>query len=514
MKEFVWIIFSVMGGGLFGLDIGVVGSVIDMNDFKARFEHDVWEFGLISGGMNIGAFLFCWTTSPLTKRFGRRDVIGVAALLFALFAFIQGTAYGFGHMFFGRVLSGGTIAICATVVPMYVAELAPSNIRGSLVSLNQSAIGFAIMMIYWIALSLKGRAGTGLGEDWRVCFYISAMPALVLGICIWFLPRSPRWLLTKHRIQEANHALRMCREGCSEEDIQKELEDMEKSIEREREFRDTNSSCFALCRPNTTIQSITMTAFLVQLFQQIQGINVIMYFGPMVVDGFGLNGTLFTGVVQTFNFGFTFISVFTVDRLGRRPLLLMGTGIMFLSLFLVAIIGVSNSEQREEDWVLRDKSLGYLCIMCFVAYLAAFAATWGPVGWLLPSEIFPVRHRESGMAVAAYGNWGSNALLGLFFPFMMKSAGFNTYFLFCFNCCAAAFFVYFMVPETKGVRIEEMELLFKYGEKSSKVRLAGNTGHMKNGDFDRIDVDDNDGSGLIQSSASLSGEDHHNAAVL
>jgi len=371
-------------------------------------------------------------------------------------------------------------------------------------------------MIYWIALSLKDNGGSGLAEDWRVCFYISAIPALVLGIGIWFLPRSPRWLLMKNRMQDALQAMRASREGSSEEDIKKELEAMEASITREKSFRES-TSCSALCKPSTTIQNITLTAFLIQLFQQIQGINVIMYFGPMVVDGFGLNGTLFTGVVQTFNFGFTFISVFTVDRIGRRPLLLLGTVIMFLSLFLVGIIGVANSTKDDvgddERWVLRSKPLGYVCIMCFVAYLAAFAATWGPVGWLLPSEIFPVRHRENGMALAAYGNWGSNALLGLFFPFMMQSAGFSTYFLFCFNCCAAAFFVYFMVPETKGVRIEDMELLFKYGAQSSRegkrneVRVAGNTGNMKNGDFNMIDVDDaddEDQSGLIQSSDKVS----------
>ena len=339
---------------------------------KHKHTQDVWEFGLISGGMNIGAFLFCWTTSPLTKRFGRRDVIGVASLLFALFAFVQGTADSFGHMFLGRILSGGTIAICATVVPMYVAELAPPEIRGGLVSLNQTAIGFAIMMIYWIALSLKDNGGSGLAEDWRVCFYISAIPALVLGIGIWFLPRSPRWLLMKNRMQDALQAMRASREGSSEEDIKKELEAMEASITREKSFRES-TSCSALCKPSTTIQNITLTAFLIQLFQQIQGINVIMYFGPMVVDGFGLNGTLFTGVVQTFNFGFTFISVFTVDRIGRRPLLLLGTGIMFLSLFLVGIIGVANSTKDDvgddERWVLRSKPLGYICIMCFVAYV-------------------------------------------------------------------------------------------------------------------------------------------------
>lgn len=389
--------FSVLGGGLFGLDIGVVGSMLNMEDFKRRFESDVWVFGLISSGMNIGAFLFCGIAGPLADAYGRRDTIGFTALAFTVLALWQGLSDSFAMLFVGRVLSGGSIAVCATIVPVYISELAPSEKRGALVSLQQSAIGFSIMFIYWVAWSIKGISTSGMLSDWRLCFYVSGLPSLLLGSGIWFCPRSPRWLLRNGRREEAKEALALLRIGREvsnsqeEAQVEEELSTIAEVLEKEAMLGE--SSCSALCA-TPAMRNVTVAAFLVQLFQQVQGVNCIMYFGPMVVDGFGLDGNLFTGVVQTCNFVFTFCAVCFVDSVGRKPLLKIGTGIMLTTMTIIGSIGLTDGKEKETgQHVLQHQGFGFVCILCFVIYLAAFAATWGPVGWLIPSEVFPLRHR-------------------------------------------------------------------------------------------------------------------------
>ena len=183
----------------------------------------------------------------------------------------------------------------------------------------------------------------------------------------------------------------------------------------------------------------------------------------MVVKGFGLDGNLFTGVVQTCNFFFTFLSVALVDKLGRKPLLLVGSVLMLITMGTIGTLGSIDGYRDAETnlFVMKHQSYGIVCILCFVVYLAGFAATWGPVGWLIPSEIFPLRHRSRGMVVAAYANWSSNAVLGLFFPAAMQYLGFATYFIFALMCVLAIAFVHLMLPETRGVLLEDIEKLFE-----------------------------------------------------
>tara|TARA_B110000208_G_scaffold63668_1_gene82552 strand:+ start:190 stop:2037 length:1848 start_codon:yes stop_codon:yes gene_type:complete len=543
---------AALGGGLFGLDIGLVGSIINMQDFQVRYEGDPWTLGFISAGMNIGALtIVLWT--PLVGRWlGRRDLIAAAGAVFVVMAVLQGFAWDFWSMMFGRVISGGAIAVCATAVPVYLAELAPTALRGALVSLQQAAINFTICFIYWFAFAIRGNAGP---YDWRICFFVSSIPALLLAATVCCFPRSPRWLLLRGgKEDEAWSALTRMRRSDGDE-VRFEFNDLLDQVSAEkrataamrrqranvgecgkrqrglalstapeaatlvsgssgdggkgaaaggigasaaaggstaadadsidadidapsrsgavgcvarglRSARSETGQCTSAYAElfRGAVLLPTCLAFAVQLLQQIQGINVIMYFGPRVVDGFGLPGNLYTGVVQTFNFGFTFAGVLTVDRLGRKPLLLAGSTIMLVAMLLIGVIGVIDGHFVEDAmnesggaWVLKTQGLGYVCCACFVLYLAAFSATWGPVGWLVPSELFPTQHRAKGMIVASMANWGSNALLGVLFPYVNAAIGFYCYFVFSCLCVVSIIFVAVALPETKGLKLEEVQ---------------------------------------------------------
>ncbi len=330
------------------------------------------------------------------------------------------------------------------IVPLYIAEISPADRRGALVSLNQLMITVGILLSY-----IVGVIFTPI-EGWRYMFGVALLPALILGIGMFMLPESPRRLFEHGHLDKARAVLGRSR---SPEEVDLELQEMDeiKRLEQEQ-ARVSYKELFApYVRPALVI------GIGLAIFQQITGINTVIYYAPTILQGVGFTEggaiaatALGVGVV---NVGFTILAVRIIDRAGRRPLLIIGLIGMVVSLVLLGVVFLQGSTSG---------AAGLLATVCLGLYIASFAISLGPVFWLMISEIYPLRIRGTAMSVASIANWGSNFLVALTFPVLLAAlGGAGSFWLFAVLGIVAWIFVYFRVPETKNRTLEEIEASFR-----------------------------------------------------
>jgi len=434
---------TATGGLLFGYDTGVIsGALLFIREDFAPLSP--FLEGIIVSFLLVGAVIGALSGGPLSDRFGRRPTTLLAAVIFGVGALAVAFTPNVGFLIFGRFLLGLGVGLASMIVPLYIAEIAPADRRGALVSLNQLMITIGILLSY-----IVGVIFTPI-EGWRWMFGVALLPALILGIGMFMLPESPRWLFEHGRLDRARAVLGRSR---SPEEVDLELREMEeiKRLEQEQARVSYKELLAPYVRPALVI------GIGLAIFQQITGINTVIYYAPTILQGVGFSEggaiaatALGVGVV---NVGFTILAVRIIDRAGRRPLLIIGLIGMVVSLVLLGVVFLQGSTSG---------AAGLLATVCLGLYIASFAISLGPVFWLMISEIYPLRIRGTAMSVASIANWGSNFLVALTFPVLLAAlGGAGSFWLFAALGIVAWIFVYFRVPETKNRTLEEIEASFR-----------------------------------------------------
>ncbi len=453
---------ATLGGLLFGYDTAVIsGTVGALNEFFVKpFELGETaanaRLGLVVSSALIGCIIGGIAGGLISKKMGRKNGLILAALLFLFSAlgssmpemFIKPIGegdYTFLYVFIGyRIIGGIGVGLASMLSPLYIAEIAPAKNRGKLVSMNQFAIILGMLIVYFVNYFIaKQGDDTWLNSiGWRWMFASEVIPAGLFLVMLFFVPDTPRSLVLKGQSEKALDILEKVNGKIEASNILNE-------IKNTVEHHSGKLFSFGI--------SIIVIGVLLSVFQQFVGINVVLYYAPEIFKSMG-SGTdsalLQTIIVGAVNLIFTVLAIQTVDKFGRRPLMMIGALSMALAMFA---LGTS---------FFLDKS-GMFALICMLIYVAGFAMSWGPVTWVLLSEIFPNKIRGKAMAVAVAAQWIANYLVSWTFPMMDKNSAliekFNhgfAYWIYGLMGVLAMLFIWKFVPETKGKTLEEMEKLW------------------------------------------------------
>jgi sugar porter (SP) family MFS transporter len=437
-RTFVYIAatFAALGGLLFGYDTGVISGaeLFLKNDFTlSTFALEVIVSGVLAGAA-VGALL----GGRLADLFGRRKLLIVTAIIFGAGGIVCAAATSPAILVIGRIIVGLGIGLASGTVPVYISEVSPADARGWQVSLFQLAITVGILLAYIVDYAFASIQG------WRWMFGLAVVPAAIFGMGMLFLPESPRWLARRGHHEKARAMLSRIR-GTS--DVSAELQEIERSLAHADE-RGRLSDLFA-----PSVRPALVVGIGLAIFQQVTGINTVIYYAPLIIQSAGISSEsgaiLATAGIGVVNVLMTIVAMWLIDRVGRRPLLLVGTAGM------VATLGLLGLAFRMSG---KSGALVWLAVISMMVYVASFAISLGPIFWLLISEIYPLKIRSSSEGLAAAFNWGSNLLVSLTFLTLLETIGSaRTFWLYGLFAIAAWIFSYFRVPETKGRTLEEIE---------------------------------------------------------
>jgi sugar porter (SP) family MFS transporter len=433
---------AAIAGFLFGYDEGIIAVARPLLD--SDYTMSPLVAGFMTAAVPLGALAAAIAAGPIADHFGRRRVLMFAAALFTLGALIASAITAIWMLVLARLVLGLAIGTAAVAAPLYIAETAPQKIRGSMVATYQLAITIGIVIAYLTGLLI---AGAGM---WRLMFGLGAVPGLLFLIGLAFLPESPRWLVLKRSAKEAQESLRRLR-GL-EWDIDSEMVDIVRTAQAEA---DRHAGYRTLLEP--TVRPALLVAMGLFFLQQLSGINAVIYYAPEIFQQAGFDSAdtrMFATIgIGTVNLLTTVLAIFLIDRIGRRPLLVLGfTGTA--STMLVIAVAI----------VYPALLPGKLVIGMLMLYIASFAISVGPLPHVLMSEIFPLRVRGPGMSAASISNWGFNFVVVFAFPLMLAGPGLAaTFTLFAVICLGGIVFTLTRVPETTGHSLEEIEKHLKSG---------------------------------------------------
>jgi MFS transporter, SP family, galactose:H+ symporter len=431
---------AALGGLLFGYDTGVIsGALLFIREALAL---SPTMQGIVVAIVLAGAAIGAAIAGTLSDRFGRRRVILAAAVLFVAGAIFSAVAGELASLLIGRFLVGLAIGFASMLTPLYLAEIAPARDRGAIVSLNQLCITVGILVSYLVGFALAPSGG------WRWMLGIGAVPGVILMIGMLILPESPRWLAGHGRMEDAGAALRRLRGGA---DVTNELRVLRTDIALEGQQL---ASWGELLSPR--LRRPLVIGIGLAIFQQITGINTVIYFAPTIFQSAGLPSAaisiLATAGVGAVNVVMTIVSIRLIDSLGRRQLLCWSLGGMAATLLLLAGVFYAGATGGS----------AWIAVLSVAAYVGFFAIGLGPVFWLLISEIFPLALRGRAMSLATVANWGFNLIVAVTFLDLVSAFGSaNAFLMYALLSVAALIFVVVEVPETKGHTLEQIELDFE-----------------------------------------------------
>lgn len=435
-SKFIIIVASVaaLSGLLFGYDTGVIsGALLFM---RGQFHLTPPGEGLVVSGVLFGATFSSMISGRLTDFFGRKKVIFGTAILFAVGSVVTAFAWSVPLLVAGRVVLGLAIGVASFAAPLYISEMSPANIRGALVAMNQLAICTGILGSYLIDYLFSGSG------NWPAMVAMGAIPAVALAVGILFLPESPRWLILNQNESLAAEVLKRIR---ATDKIDEELDEIKTSLSEEqgdwREF-------FAPHLRKALIVGVGMG-----MFQQFTGINTVIYYAPSIYklagftsDSFSILATAGVGLINVL---MTIISIALIDRLGRRPLLIIGNIGMGLSLAALSLSFLFHAS---------PEALKIVGIGSTFVYVGFFAISLGPVFWVMISEIYPLRIRGFAMSFATAVSWLSNLIVSFTFPVLLARLGVGpTFAIYTLITVASLVFCAVVVPETKGLSLEQIE---------------------------------------------------------
>ena len=445
---------AAVGGFLFGFDSSVINGAVD--SIQDHFELGSFFTGFAVAIALLGCAVGAWFAGRLADRWGRKKVMLLGSVLFIVSSFGSGLAFSVPDLMVWRVLGGLGIGIASVIAPTYISEIAPARYRGALASLQQLAITLGIFAALLSDAVLQNAAG-GASEElwlnleaWRWMFLVGVIPAVVYGVLALMIPESPRYLVGKHLDQEAADVLA---------NITGELDPHERVSEIRLTLRHESTASFDDIRgPKFGLQPLVWVGIFMAIFQQFVGINAIFYYSTTLWKsvGFTENESFTTSVITAIiNVGMTFVAILFVDRIGRKILLEVGSLGMFVSLLLAAV-AFSQATGSGDDVVL-PSPWGALALIGANLFVIFFAATWGPIMWVMLGEMFPNNMRAYALGISTAANWIANFTVTLSFPPLTRSVGlWFLYGLFAFFALLSYFFVRLKVRETKGMELEEM----------------------------------------------------------
>lgn len=436
-RRFVYVVTSVaaLGGLLFGYDTGVIsGALLFIGD---DFQLNPFLEGFIVSSLLLGAVVGAGVSGALSDRLGRRTIILIAAVIFAIGAVGAGLSPNVATLILFRAVLGLGVGAASALVPAYISESAPTDVRGSLSTLFQLAITVGILLAYLV------NAAFATAGDWRWPLGLAFVPAVVLFVGMYFLPETPRWLVGKGRDEEARRVLGRTR---TEEEVESEL----RSIQRAEEEQGEEAGYRELLAP--WVRPMLVVGIGLAVFQQLVGINTVIYYAPTIIESTGLESAasvLATVGIGVVNVLMTVVAILIVDRVGRKPLLLVGLAGMVVSLGLIGSAFAFSGLSGIGSWVT---------LAGLMLYIASFAVSFGPLLWVMLPEIFPLKARGSGTGVSALSNWGANFVVAqAFLPLVGLIGRASVFWILAGICILAALFIYFLVPETRGRSLEQIE---------------------------------------------------------
>lgn len=451
-------IAAALGGFLFGFDTAVINGAVDA--LAADFDLGAALKGFAVSSALIACAIGAWFAGSLANRFGRLPVMVVAAILFFASAIGSGLAFGVTDLIIWRMVGGLGVGAASVIAPAYIAEVSPARVRGRLGSLQQLAIVtgiFAALLSNALLASVSGGAAAPFWfgiDTWRWMFMVEAVPALVYGLAALGLPESPRFLVARGREDEAAKVLR---DFTGVVDTDSLIARIRESLHREEResFRDLLGKRFGL-------KPIVWIGILLSVFQQFVGINVIFYYSTTLWKsvGFDESSALLTSVITSVtNILVTIVAILLVDRVGRRKMLLAGSALMGLSLATMALAFSFAELVTGADGTTSAVLAAPWSIIALIAanlFVVGFGATWGPLVWVLIGEMFPNRIRAGALAVAAAAQWVANFAISTTFPVFADISLTFAYGFYAFFAVLSFFFVWWKVPETKGIELEDM----------------------------------------------------------
>ncbi|KAI9374446.1 general substrate transporter [Aspergillus egyptiacus] len=478
---------ATLGGLSFGYDQGVISVTLVMDQFLERFVEvaeghpgsGFWK-GLMTAMLELGAFVGALNQGWLADKISRRYSIIVAVVIFTIGAVLQTAAVDYAMLTVGRTIGGAGIGMLSMVAPLYISEISPPECRGALLVLEEFSIVFGIVVAYWTTYGTRYMAGEWA---WRLPFLLQMVPSFILLAGVVALPFSPRWLASKGRNEEALANLaKLRRLPTTDNRVQQELLDIQVEVRFHRELNVEKHPTIQGPGPKNSLRRElaswadcfksgcwrrTHVAVLLMFFQQFVGINALIYYSPTLFKTMGLEydmQLLMSGIINVTQLVGAVTSIWTMDGLGRRPLLLWGAAVMGISHIIIAVmVGLYS-----DNWPAH-RTQGWVSVAFLFLYMLAFGASWGPVAWAMPAEVFPSFLRAKGVALATCGTWLWNFIVGLITPPLIQDTGYGTYVFFAVFCIFAFVWSFFFVPETAGRTLEQMDAVFKDNSGSAET---------------------------------------------
>ncbi len=457
-KTFLLVITSVsaLGGFLFGYDTGVInGAQFYLSKY---FELDAAMKGWVVGSALLGCLVGAILAGPISIKMGRKNSLILSAILFTISAWGSGLPSFFPEsvslLVLFRIIGGLGIGIASMNAPMYIAEIAPAERRGNLVSYYQLAvvIGFFTVFLATYFIGNSNTEAQNIEFGWRHMFWTELIPSMSFLFLLLLVPKSPRWLSLKGRYDEALEVLNKLH---GPENAIKEAEEIKVSITQELEKGGAKINYWG-----GTVLGIIVIGSVLSILQQFTGINAVLYYGADIFEkalGFGQEDVLKQQVLLAFvNFVFTFVAMATIDKFGRKPLIYIGSVGMIIGFLILAI-------------TLQSQTIGVWSLVGVLIFIGSFAMSMGPVVWVILSEMFPNKIRSVAMSVAVAAQWGANYIVSQSFPMVTESSMNNNsfwngslpYYIFIAFIALIIVFTYRYIPETKGKSLEDLEKVWK-----------------------------------------------------
>ncbi|AMD18510.1 HBL392Wp [Eremothecium sinecaudum] len=471
IKPVLLCLATSFGGFIFGWDIGTIGGITNMpafqNTFGNRFDPDTglnrfpdMLLGLIIAVFNIGCAVGGLTLAKVGDKRGRRMGICVALGIYVIGVSIQLLhTHAWFQFFFGRIITGFSVGTSAVLVPMFVSESAPVQIRGAMVVLYQLMITFGILLGNTVNFACKRTIADSLSNNnWQIPIGLGIFWAAIVLAGISFMPESAHFLAAGGRMESARKSFAIMNSmETTDEYVINQVEKMSRpNIPVNVQDEPKGKWEFITGEPKLLLR--LFVGIMVMAFQQLTGVNYFFYYGTTLFSSVGIEDSYITAIIlSAVNFLSTFIGIYIVERLGRRSCLVLGSVGMFTNMAIYASIG---SFALNRDGVLPNRTAGYLMIVFTCLYIICFASTSGPVTFVVISELFPTRTKAISMAICTSVNWLVNFLISLLTPTITRAIGFKYGYVFALFLFVSIFFFYALVPETKGLTIDQVDAIY------------------------------------------------------
>ncbi|GLB40833.1 putative major facilitator superfamily, sugar transporter (TC 2.A.1.1) family protein [Lyophyllum shimeji] len=473
--------FACIGGGLFGLDISSMSGVLNNKSYLKTFHTPGPNAqGGIVAAMPAGSLFGALLATQLADRAGRKKTIILAGLIWVIGSILQCASVNRGMLVVGRIISGISVGLSSAVVPIYQSEITAPSIRGRMVSLQQWSITWGILIQYFIQFGCSYIDGVA---SFRIPWGLQMIPALILSAGMTIFPESPRFLFDQGREEEALQVLADLHGNGDKanELVLLEYEEIKQQVYFER--TEGAKSYLDLLKPGNPRR--VMLGCCLQMWSQLSGMNVMMYYIVYVFQGAGLTGVrsnlIADSVQYVLNVAFTVPAIVYIDKWGRRPMLLAGTLLMGFWLCLVGGLQGRFGHWGDIDgtriWLVSNNDAATKAIIvCSYFFVCSFAITMGPVSWTYPAELYSLKIRGKAVSLATASNWLFNTALAWAVPPGLANVAWKTYFIFATFNFAACIHVFFMYPETVGRTLEEVEEIFAQGHTFTAWKISRDVG--------------------------------------